>query len=66
MTSAVATTRSAAITTVMAAGLSRIRFRIPTAFMEDDKSYVPREEFPYLYELAEQAARKVPWMPPTS
>ena len=44
--------------TVMAAGLSRIRFRIPTAFMEDDKSYVPREEFPYLYELAEQAARE--------
>ena len=40
-------------------GISRIHFRIPTAFMDEDDEYVPKEEFPYLYELAEKAKKTI-------
>lgn len=39
-------------------GLSRLRFRLPTAFMEEDKTYVSKEDYPHLYAMAEKAARE--------
>ncbi len=40
------------------AALARIRFHIPTAFMEDDRSYVQKQDYPHLYAMAERAARE--------
>ena len=37
-------------------GLCRLRFRLPTAFMNEDKTYVSKEDFPHLYAMAERAA----------
>lgn len=36
--------------------LSRIRFPLPSAFYDDNKTYVSKEEYPEIYELAKQAA----------
>ncbi len=42
---------------LLIAAFSRIRFHIPTAFMdEDDSLYVSREDYPNLYALAQKAA----------
>ncbi len=40
------------------AGLSRLRFRLPTAFMEEDNTYVLKTDYPILYDIAEQAAQR--------
>ena len=45
---------------LLIAALSRIRVRIPTAFMDDEDSlYVAREDFPKLYALVEKAAAEM-------
>ncbi len=41
------------------AALSRIRFSIPHSIFDDDKSYVDRVNYPYIYSLAEKAANKL-------
>ena len=40
-------------------GFSRIRFDIPNAFMDEDEKYVSKEDYPYLYKIAEKAQKTV-------
>ena len=44
-------------TAALFAALCRIPRKVPVAFMEDDKTYVDRAEFPALYALADRAAK---------
>lgn len=41
---------------ICACALSRIRFSLPSAFYEENKSYVSKEDYPEIYALAKQAA----------
>ena len=44
-------------TGLFAAAISRIPRKIPTAFIEEDPTFLPAKEYPYLYGMAEKTAK---------